>query len=371
MTERKYFSGNSLEQAVMNAARHFKIDPEDLDYRQMDKRHGFVKVRRSHVIEVNPERPRKPLSDDEAYKRAMNMDPEAHLGRDPNDRSYVTDDPERKRPGRSSRRRGRRRGKGPQQDQARQSGKQEPRPTRTSRTQEAKKDSTQGQPRAEEQPRAEGQAPVESRPDVETRRRVEDKPVPESKPITDRKPRSSEEPTSASAEDNGDQAVRRTLRPAGRGDRALAEGPAAMVAQSGAEGLLRLAALDLSATVYQGDEHLEIDLTGADQDQVTRRRGEVLAALQQLVPSMVRSETGDRVFCRVDCDGFREIHEERLRDLAQRVAGKVDRSGRAQVLESMNPAERRIIHMTLNDDPAVSTESLGKGYFKRVRISPS
>ena len=361
MTERKYFSGNSLEQAVMNAARHFKIDPEDLDYRQMDKRHGFVKVRRSHVIEVNPERPRKPLSDDEAYKRAMKMDPEAHLGRDPNDHTYVTDDPEqKKRSGRGSRRRGRHRGKGQRQDQARPSREQQSRPARTTtRKHETREGSRHSQSTAEDQS------------GVQSQRHDDGKPTGERKPVVDERPRTAEAPTRATAEDNVDQALRRTLRPAGRGERAMAEGPAATAALDGAEGLLRLASLDLSAAVFQGEDHLAIDLFGADEDQVTSHRGEVLAALQQLVPSMVRSETGERVFCRVDCDGFREIHEERLRDLAQRVAGRVDRSGRAQVLESMNPAERRIIHMTLNDDPAVSTESLGKGYFKRVRVSPS
>jgi predicted RNA-binding protein Jag len=36
----------------------------------------------------------------------------------------------------------------------------------------------------------------------------------------------------------------------------------------------------------------------------------------------------------------------------------------------MSPDERRIVHVTLTDDPHVDTESQGEGYFKRVKIFP-
>lgn len=358
MTDRKYFSGNSLEQAVMNAARHFKVAPEDLNYRQLDKRHGFVKVRRSHLIEVDPNSPRKPLSDDEAYKRAMTMDPEAHLGRDPNDRSYVTDG---KRGGREqSRGRGRRR-----KSRGRKSS--EPRGERQQAQERAPQQDDRGD-RGGRNGRSRKQRGGDRR--QEPQRPDSGNGRPPAPDAASRPARARPAPSPAAAEGDPSEGPRRVLRPAGREGRQVAEGPAAQVALDGAASLLRLGCLDLEATAYQGDDHLKIELSGTDQARVTHHSGELLAALQQLVPSIVRSKTGERVFCRVDCDGFREVHEERLRDLAQRVAGKVDRSQRAQVLESMNPAERRIIHITLNDDPSVTTESLGKGYFKRVRISP-
>jgi spoIIIJ-associated protein len=58
-TGRRFFSGATLEQAVMQAARHFQIDPDDLAYRKVEKRHGFLKVRRGVVIDVDPESPRR------------------------------------------------------------------------------------------------------------------------------------------------------------------------------------------------------------------------------------------------------------------------------------------------------------------------
>ena len=57
--KRRFFSGPSLEAALMRAARFHRVGPERLDYRRLEKRHGFLKVRRGVVIEVNPAAPLK------------------------------------------------------------------------------------------------------------------------------------------------------------------------------------------------------------------------------------------------------------------------------------------------------------------------
>jgi spoIIIJ-associated protein len=56
----QFFSGNSLEQAVLLAARHFGLEPERVAYTLRDKKHGFLKVRRRVVIEVDPAAPELP-----------------------------------------------------------------------------------------------------------------------------------------------------------------------------------------------------------------------------------------------------------------------------------------------------------------------
>ncbi len=56
---RRFFSGNTLDQAVMAAARHYGIEPDQLAYRQIEKRHGFLRTRKAAVISVDPEMPRR------------------------------------------------------------------------------------------------------------------------------------------------------------------------------------------------------------------------------------------------------------------------------------------------------------------------
>jgi len=150
-----------------------------------------------------------------------------------------------------------------------------------------------------------------------------------------------------------------------------ATGPAAEAAAKGAELLLRIAGLDLKPRVFQGEERLEIDLAGEDVDWCFADDGELLMAVEHLLPRMIRTASGEAVALRVDCDNFHEIREERLRSLAQRVAEDVRRRGKPRILEPMNPADRRIIHTTLADDPHVQTESEGDGYFKRIMVRPA
>src|SRR5438105_2468326 len=57
--KRRFFSGDSLQQALVQAANHFNLDPEEIAYRSIEKRHGFLKVRRKVMIEVNPDAPKR------------------------------------------------------------------------------------------------------------------------------------------------------------------------------------------------------------------------------------------------------------------------------------------------------------------------
>ena len=77
--KRQFFSGNTLEQAVMMAARHFGLEPDRVAYNVREKKHGFLKVRRRVVIEVDttaPERTPEPVPPaTQAPPAAVSADP--------------------------------------------------------------------------------------------------------------------------------------------------------------------------------------------------------------------------------------------------------------------------------------------------------
>ena len=91
-------------------------------------------------------------------------------------------------------------------------------------------------------------------------------------------------------------------------------------------------------------------------------------SLQYLTSLVINkdSETYKRVF--VDTENYRKKREETLVNLANRIAGKVAKTGRRVVLEPMNPYERRILHATLHDHPSVCTVSEGEEPYRRVII---
>ena len=61
--KRRFFAGNTLQQALALAARHFELDPETIAYQPIEKRHGFLKGARKVVIEVDPDNPRRPAGE--------------------------------------------------------------------------------------------------------------------------------------------------------------------------------------------------------------------------------------------------------------------------------------------------------------------
>ena len=137
------------------------------------------------------------------------------------------------------------------------------------------------------------------------------------------------------------------------------------------EEIARLLDLPLEVTVERTDDGFEIELSGEGSDCLSDDRGRALDAIEHLLPRMVRGLIGRGLPCRVDSGGFRASHENELQRLAEETAEAVRRDLREQMLEPMNPADRRIVHMALAEDPTVETESEGQGFLKRVRISPA
>jgi spoIIIJ-associated protein len=113
-----------------------------------------------------------------------------------------------------------------------------------------------------------------------------------------------------------------------------------------------------------------IDLSGDDSGLLIGRRGQTLQSLQFLVNLIVRKKFGQDVRVALDVEHYRQRRETSLRDMASKVAARVVQTGRSIPLEPMTPADRRIIHTTLADNPGVSTESTGEGDNRKVTIMP-
>lgn len=70
----------------------------------------------------------------------------------------------------------------------------------------------------------------------------------------------------------------------------------------------------------------------------------------------------------IDIEDYRERRVETLNRLALRLADKVKRTGERVVLEPMNPHERKIIHVALQNDRRITTLSEGEEPYRRVVI---
>ena len=114
-----------------------------------------------------------------------------------------------------------------------------------------------------------------------------------------------------------------------------------------------------------------IDIMGRDLGLLIGRRGENLSQFQYLVNLLLNRQTDDWVRAIIDVEGYRIRREESLIGLAERVGRQVARNRRPISLEPMPPNERRVVHLTLQNQPDVSTESSGDEPLRRVTIVPN
>ncbi len=128
--------------------------------------------------------------------------------------------------------------------------------------------------------------------------------------------------------------------------------------------------LQLTAEQEEMDDNVRINLTGEGADVLLRRRGEVLDAFQVIVNTAFRRDArGDRHYV-IDALGYRRGKDAELRQMAQVLIGKVKGDGLPQEIGPLNPYARRIVHLAVSEDAAVSSESVGDAFLKTVVISP-
>jgi spoIIIJ-associated protein len=142
--------------------------------------------------------------------------------------------------------------------------------------------------------------------------------------------------------------------------------------------LLRLMEIDASVTARPprgaidraGQLAAVLDVEGEDLGVLIGRRGDTLASLQYIVNLILSRQMRSRNQLGVDVEGYRRRREESLQGLARRMASRVKQTRQSMTLEPMPPNERRIIHITLADDPEVMTVSIGEGEGRKVAITP-
>jgi spoIIIJ-associated protein len=112
-----------------------------------------------------------------------------------------------------------------------------------------------------------------------------------------------------------------------------------------------------------------LNILGEDLSVLIGRRGETLRDLEYVVRLMVANQTGKSKFL-VDVEGYRTRRERQLRELAKRMASRVESNRQPITLEAMPPNERRIVHIALREHPHVRTHSIGEADHRRVMILP-
>lgn len=126
--------------------------------------------------------------------------------------------------------------------------------------------------------------------------------------------------------------------------------------------------LDVTMEKMVNEERILLNLRGKGLGILIGKHGQTLNALQYLTNLAAGRLYHHRYFVMLDVENYRSRREQTLTALAKRLAEKAKRTGESVELEPMEPGERRIIHLALQADPDIVTDSEGEGSGRHVVI---
>ena len=125
----------------------------------------------------------------------------------------------------------------------------------------------------------------------------------------------------------------------------------------------------LDIDISETPDSVRVNLSGEGGDVLLRRRAEALDALQHIVNTAFRRELNDDRTFVVDCLDYRKAKDAELKQMTRFMIEKAKSSGAAQEMGPLNPYARRLVHLTVAEDPQMSSESIGDAFLKTVIIS--
>jgi len=133
-------------------------------------------------------------------------------------------------------------------------------------------------------------------------------------------------------------------------------------------GVLSDMRFDLSVAADWTEEGCVLDPSGEDSHYALAENGELLDAFEVLLFQIYGREIDREHRFVVDAEGFRKTRKAELKAMAHFAADNVRKNGRAFTFGKLNSTERRIIHLTLQVEEDLITESVGDGRERRLQV---
>ncbi|OGQ99270.1 MAG: hypothetical protein A2521_13645 [Deltaproteobacteria bacterium RIFOXYD12_FULL_57_12] len=132
--------------------------------------------------------------------------------------------------------------------------------------------------------------------------------------------------------------------------------------------LLELMGLPAEVTISQERNTVVAHIGGGHVDKIVGPEGKVLDSLQYLLRKMIAKKIVEKVVISLDAGDFRAGRDKDIEELARKLAAEVKATGKTGSIPSLNPSERRAVHLLLQEDRDIRSRSVGEGLFKKVLI---
>jgi spoIIIJ-associated protein len=122
----------------------------------------------------------------------------------------------------------------------------------------------------------------------------------------------------------------------------------------------------------EDEDTVLVDVTGDNLGLLVGPRGATLAAVEELVRTVVQRQTGGHgVRIHVDVGGYRAKRREALAEFVRQLAERVRDEDAEQALEPMGASDRKVVHDVVAEMEGVTTISEGEEPRRRVVIRPA
>ena len=137
------------------------------------------------------------------------------------------------------------------------------------------------------------------------------------------------------------------------------------------DGILQRISLECKVTVSETPEKIILDIEGENSGLLIGKRGQNIDALQYILNKAINKFDNGHKRILIDSGEYRKRREEFLLGLAEKIRERVKKTMKPVSLANMNAHDRRIIHMVLQEDESLITQSRGEGKYRKIVILPA
>lgn len=136
-------------------------------------------------------------------------------------------------------------------------------------------------------------------------------------------------------------------------------------------GLLQRMGIETEVEGFLEDGDIYLKVKSDEGGILIGKHGRTLESLQILVNRMVNKKLKKPARIILDVADYKKKRDDSLKTMATRLGENAKRRGIGISIGPFSAHDRRIIHITLKEDPFLKTESLGDGEWKKVKIIPT
>lgn len=134
------------------------------------------------------------------------------------------------------------------------------------------------------------------------------------------------------------------------------------------EQLLILMGFPSEIVLEEKNNKAQVKISGEHIEELITKDGQALDSIQYLMRKIIGKKFPQKIMFSIDAGDFREKRKVELQELALKLAQEVKETEKTKTLPPLNPSERRVVHLVLQEDKTIRSRSVGDGLFKKILI---